>query len=126
MTPYRFTSSPAGEEIASGSPKTSTLYSRLSKITFAVDGNNTVKTFNYFGDIVRDNAYGDVWEYVNTGDGNQYENLFWTIVDSTTTIVRFEGDNYWYDLTVSQNDKDAIRSVLTAFDALRDAGCKVI
>lgn len=98
----------------------------FKKITFAVDGKNTVKTFSYFKDIVRDNQYGNVWEYVNTGDGNQYEDLFWTIADSESTIVRFEGDNYWYDLTVSQKDKDAIREVLTAYAALRDAGYKEI
>lgn len=98
----------------------------FKKITFAVDGKNTVKTFSYYNDIVRDHAYGDVWEFVNTGEGNQYEDLFRSIAGSSTTIVRFEGDNYWYDLTVSQGDKDAIRKVLTTFDALRDAGYKQI
>ena len=94
----------------------------FKQIIFSVDGKNTTKTFSYFNDIVRDNGGGDVWEYVNTGDGGQYEDLFWSIVNSTNTIVRFQGDNYHYDLTVSQKDKDAIREVLTAFDDLRSAG----
>lgn len=94
----------------------------FKKITFSIDGQNTVKLYSYFNDIVRDNAGGKVWEYVNTGDGDKYYDLFWKIADSNKTIVRFEGDNYYYDLTVSQKDKDAIRTVLTAYDALLAAG----
>ena len=45
--------------------------------------------------------------------------IFWAIANSTQTIVRFEGDEYYYDFTVSTEDKDAIREVLTAYEALK-------
>ena len=38
------------------------------------------------------------------------------IADSEETIVRFQGDNYHYDLTISASDKKAIQSVLTAYE----------
>lgn len=96
----------------------------FKKITFSIDGENTVKTFDYF-DVVRDNDRGDVWECISTADGNQYEQLFWDIANSKTTIVRFEGDDYYYDMTVSQEDKNGIRDVLNAFEGLKIGGYKV-
>ena len=38
------------------------------------------------------------------------------IANSKETIVRFQGDNYHYDLTVSASDKKAIKEVLTAYE----------
>lgn len=90
----------------------------FKQITFAVDDERYYKTFNYF-DVVRDNAYGDVWEYVDIEVGNSEEELLWAIANSTQTIVRFEGDDYYYDFTVSANDKQAIRDMLTVYDALK-------
>lgn len=88
-------------------------------ITFAVDDERYTKSFNYF-DITRDNAYGDVWEYVDVdvSEGN-YEEILSAIADSTETIVRFEGDDYHYDLTVSAADKQAIRDTLAVYQALK-------
>ena len=90
----------------------------FKQITFAVDDQRYYKTFNYF-DVVRDNAYGDVWEYVDIEVGSSEEELLWAIANSTQTIVRFEGDDYYYDFTVSANDKQAIRDMLTVYDALK-------
>ena len=90
----------------------------FKQITFAVDDERYYKTFNYF-DVVRDNAYGDVWEYVDIEVGSSEEELLWAIANSTQTIVRFEGDDYYHDFTVSANDKQAIRDVLTVYDALK-------
>lgn len=83
-----------------------------------MDDERYYKTFNYF-DVVRDNAYGDVWEYVDIEVGSSEEELLWAIANSTQTIVRFEGDDYYYDFTVSANDKQAIRDMLTVYDALK-------
>lgn len=91
----------------------------FKKLTFAVDDERYTKSFNYF-DVTRDNAYGDVWEYVDVdvSEGN-YEEILQAIVDSTETIIRFEGDDYHYDLTVSAGDKEAIRQMLTVYQALK-------
>lgn len=95
----------------------------FEKIIFSIDGVNTEKSYNVYKDIVRDNAYGTVWEYVMVVDEDgQYKDLFWAIANSTETIIRFDGDHYWEDFTVSQSDKDAIRDTLTAYDAMLAAG----
>lgn len=90
----------------------------FKKITFAIDDQRYTKAFNYF-DIVRDNAYGDVWEYIDIdASTSNYMDILQEIADSTETIIRFEGDNYHYDLTVKDSDKQAIREVLTVYEAL--------
>ena len=89
-----------------------------TNLTFAVDDQRYYKYFNYF-DVVRDNDT-EVWEYVNTADVTEDDiEMFWAIANSEKTIVRFEGDEYYSDFTVSQADKDAIREVLTAYEALQ-------
>ena len=43
----------------------------------------------------------------------------WAIANSSETLVRFQGDDDSHDFTVSAGDKEAIRQVLTAYDALK-------
>ena len=90
----------------------------FKEVTFAVDDARYTKHVNY-SDVLRDNDHGDVWEVYDTG--NVYESdieIFRAIANSTKTIIRFQGDDYNYDLTVSDKDKAAIREVLTAYEAL--------
>lgn len=89
----------------------------FDRLTFAVDDERYYKTFSYF-DITRDNDYGIVWEYADSAVSQSDIDMLWAIADSEKTIVRFEGDDYQYDHTVSAGDKQAIREVLTAFEAL--------
>lgn len=97
----------------------------FKSIIFSVDGKNTTKTYNYFRDIVRDNKYGDVWEYVLTPGGEEYRDLFWSIANSDETIVRFDGDRYCEDIVISREDKAAIKEILTIYEAMISAGYKV-
>lgn len=91
----------------------------FESITFAVDDERYYKFFSY-GESVRDNDGGEVWEYVNTANVTESDiEMFWAIANSTETIVRFQGDEYHYDFTVSAKDKQAIRDVLTAYEALQ-------
>lgn len=90
----------------------------FQKLIFAVDGEQYTKSFSYF-DVVRDNAYGDVWEYVDLEVSDSDVEMLWAIANSSETIIRFEGDDYVYDFTVNAGDKEAIRQVLTAYEALK-------
>ena len=92
----------------------------FEKITFAVDDERYTETFNYF-DVTRDNGGGDVWEYVDINVGDSQLEMLWNIANSESTIVRFEGDDYYRDVTIPQSDKDAIREILVAYEALRDS-----
>ena len=89
----------------------------FKKITVSVDGQNYVKDFDYF-EVSRDNGSGDVWEYVDISPSGTDINMLRAIAASKETIVRFQGDDYHYDLTVKSSDKSAIISVLDAYSLL--------
>lgn len=90
----------------------------FKKITLAVDDARYYKTFQYF-DIVRDNGGGDVWEYIDTEATSSDVEMLWAIVNSTETIIRFEGDDYSHDFIINASDKQAIRDLLTVYEALQ-------
>lgn len=90
----------------------------FEKITFAVDEERYTMNFSY-NDVVRDNGGGVVWEYVDVDVSDADEEMLWAIANSKETIVRFEGDDYVWDFTVTSSDKQAIRDVLTAYDAMK-------
>lgn len=90
----------------------------FKKITFAVDDQRYTKSFRYF-DIVHGNGGGDVWEYIDVDVSDSDMEMLWAIANSNETIIRFEGDDYIHDFTVRDSDKQAIRDVLTAYEALK-------
>lgn len=91
----------------------------FEKITFAVDDQRYYKYFSYY-DVVRDNAYGDIWEYVDLEVGADEIELLKAIANSEKTIIRFEGDEYYDDFTVKESDKKAIKEMLLVYEALTE------
>lgn len=88
------------------------------KLTFLIDDVQYYRHYDHF-DIQRENDYGKVWEYIDfTADEEDIE-LFEAIANSEETIIRFEGDHR-YDLTVSQEDKAAIKDALAVYEYLRN------
>lgn len=87
-----------------------------SKATISVDGNNTYKTFSR-SELVRDNDT-EVWEYADFAPNGEDIALLKSIAGSAETIIRFEGDTYYYDHVVTANEKTAILDILAAFDYL--------
>lgn len=88
------------------------------ELTFLIDGEQYYRAYRH-NDVHRDNAHGDVWEYMDyTADADDLA-LMQAIADSTETVVRFEGDDHRYDLTVSQEDKDAINEALLVYAYLK-------
>ena len=85
-------------------------------IVFAVDDQRYYKTFDYF-DVVRDNDWNSIWEYVDIVVDSEDLDLLRAIADSKKTIVRFQGDNYYDDFTVTASDKNAIKEMLEIYDA---------
>ena len=67
---------------------------------------------------MHDNDNGVVWEYIDLEATDTDIKTLWAIVNSTQTVIRFEGDDHRYDLTVLDSDKAAIRDILTAYEAL--------
>ena len=90
----------------------------FENVIVVADGQKFEKRFDRF-DIVRDNEAGDVWEYIDDEVSSWDEEMLWAIANSSETLVRFQGDDHSHDFTVSAGDKEAIRQVLTAYDALK-------
>lgn len=90
----------------------------FKKITFSVDGKNFYKSFNY-NDVVRDNDGGDIWEYVDIEVGETEIEILKAIANSNETIVRFEGDEYYRDITIAAEDKKGIVEALTVYEMLK-------
>lgn len=44
--------------------------------------------------------------------------MLWEIANSKETIIRFEGNDYYDNFTVSAADKKAIKEILTAYELL--------
>ena len=86
----------------------------FKKITFACDDQRFYKVFSYY-DVVRDNGGGDVWEYIDMDVNASEINILEAIAGSEKTIIRFEGDDYYRDFTVSAKDKEAIRFTLDLY-----------
>jgi len=82
-----------------------------------VDGTNTDIATSYYT-IVRDNDYGRVWEYYDGPVSALEYGLLVSIADSDKTIVRHQGSEKRYDRTVTAKEKQAIKNVLDAYEAL--------
>lgn len=89
----------------------------FEKLIFSVDGKNYHREFEY-GDVKRDNDSGDVWEWTVFLPTKAERTMLQSIVNSTETIVRFQGDTYHYDLTISAEDKQAISDFLYASELM--------
>lgn len=87
----------------------------FKSIIFAIDGEQHHRSFNYF-DIVHDNEGGDVWEYIDVEVEDSDIDLLKKIASSNETIVRFQGDDYSHDFTISESDKQAIRDVIMVYE----------
>ena len=92
-------------------------------LTIVTDNNRYTKTYSY-SSIHRDNGGGDVWENYDevlpTGasmDSNNIQMLK-DIAESDETIIRFQGDYYYYDLYVTKEDKTMIKDVLKLYEAM--------
>ena len=90
----------------------------FKQVIFSIDGINYYKSYDYNG-VERDNDT-EVWEYVDFMPTTEDIDMLKKIAISKETIVRFQGDQYYYDLTVKNSDKEAIGDVLTVYDALRN------
>lgn len=92
-------------------------------MTIVADGTKNVITIGG-RNTTRDNDGGNVWEYYDEAITTEHSThaarleMLARIADSEETIVRFEGDNYRYDLYVTDADKEMIRDTLTLYEAM--------
>ena len=88
----------------------------FNKIILNIDGQKNVIPLDYY-EVNRDNAYGEVWEFVNL-DYNRYENLINKIINSKTTLIRLTGERY-YDKTITNVEKQAMKRVIEYYNLIK-------
>lgn len=93
------------------------------QVIVAADEKRYTVSVNYH-DVIRDNEYGNVWEWYDEAldvnlpmDADRIQ-MLQAIANSTETIVRFQGDEYVFDFTVTAEDKTAITETLALYSAL--------
>lgn len=90
----------------------------VDSAVFNVDGKITpynVPTSSW----LRDND-SEIWEWSDTPVTPQLRALLEEVANSNKTIVRFNGQQYYDDFTVTDQDKAAIRDVLAAEEILKN------
>lgn len=86
-------------------------------LTIMVDGKKYYKFYSYYT-VERDNAHGDVWEYVDFAPTEEDLEMLRAIAASSEAIIRFQGDTYYHDYTIPAKDKTAITEILKLYDQL--------
>lgn len=66
----------------------------------------------------RDND-SEIWEWVDVPLDTEMRTLLEKVAHSKKTIVKFDGQQYYDDFTVTEKDKAAIRDVFAAEEFLR-------
>lgn len=75
-------------------------------------------TPDLFSSIERDNGYGGIWEWYDTGVDASTMAILADIVSSRNVKLRYVGDHNSHDRVLSQKEILAMRNVLEAFRAL--------
>jgi len=87
----------------------------FESVIIAVDEARYTKTFKY-SDITHGNGGGMVGELIDLEASDADIAMLRTIVNSDNTTVRFKGDDYMHDYTLTAADKAAIQDVLIVYD----------
>ena len=87
-----------------------------NKLIFVIDGKRYEKEFSYY-DIKHDVGGGKVVEVYDLSEPSKMDVLLLRDISSSNeTIIRFQGEDYRYDLTVSKKDKQGIADILEVYD----------
>ena len=89
----------------------------IKRYTFNIDGSNYPVSIDW-GDRKSDNSGGQIWEWVDLMVDSEAYALLEKVRDSKRTILRYEGNQYYKDRDVSQQEKQAVREILIAYEAM--------
>lgn len=90
----------------------------FTKVIYWIDGQSFSLTYNY-NDINRGMSRGNIFENVILPADDNVIELLWKISNSNETIIRFQGENYHDDITVTNSEKEAIKNALTIYEKIR-------
>lgn len=88
----------------------------INKYIFKVDEKSfTINTS--FGEVSRDN-YTQVWEWYDQPITKEQIKMVQEIIQSNKTILRMQGDTYYKDREITDQEKKALQNVLDAYVAM--------
>lgn len=91
----------------------------IQSYSIKVDGVTYTITPEKYGDVQRDNGGGMIWEWYDISPSAEQIEMLRAIANSNEAIIRFNGRQYYDDRTITASEKQAIKNVLNAYDALR-------
>jgi|GEM_PF-2196575 len=67
----------------------------------------------------RDNGSGDIWEWIDIVPSDYHLDLVDKIINSRSAVIRFYGSQYRNDRTISSSQKNGLKNILNAYEALK-------
>jgi hypothetical protein len=86
-------------------------------LIFNVDDNIYTSKYSTF-DVKRDNSGSRVYEWLDVEVPDSQLPQLREIAESQSTVIRFEGDSYIHDLSMTSSQKRALSNVLAVYDGL--------
>ena len=80
--------------------------------------NNSYTINTSYGEVERDNGYGGIWEWYDTSMDNRLYNIVKDMIDSKSIKIRHNGKQYYRDRNITANEKQALKNMLDAYEAL--------
>lgn len=77
----------------------------IEKFIFNVDGKTYTISSTKYGEFKRDNGSGQIWEWLDRSVGASELKIIKAVANSKSTKVRFQGDKYYKDRTISSREK---------------------
>jgi hypothetical protein len=66
-----------------------------------------------------DNGSGDIWEWIDITPSDYHLGLIDKVINSRSAVIRFYGSQYRNDRTISSSQKNGLRNILNAYEALK-------
>lgn len=90
----------------------------IEKYIIKVDGRVYEITEKKYGEIETDNGGGEIWEWLDRSVGSREFKIIKAIADAKEVKIRFVGRQYHKDRVVTKREKQALKNVLDAYEAL--------
>jgi hypothetical protein len=87
-------------------------------VNIKVDGQIFTISPGFF-EVTRNNGGGSVWETYDMEPTGDNIAMIQKIIQSKSAVLRFQGDDYYADRTITSAQKRAFRNVLAAYEVLR-------
>lgn len=90
----------------------------IERYVIKVDGVTYEIEEEKYGEIEKDNGYGGIWEWLDRSVGKSELEIMKAVANGKDVKIRFIGKQYHNDKTISSTQKQALRNVLDAFEAM--------